>query len=180
MKLYIALALILIATHVYADNGSFLAGMATTVAIHESGHLIMATAQGTTVKIKGASITYVGNMSNAEHLRLATAGFQAQWLLTETLLEINKDKKLNDYERGIIAGHIAITAAYLTVLINHPEGDIRGIKNSTGMNNLTTAAIIALPAVLDYWQVFGNNCPKWVPLLSSGSKSIGVIAVWSY
>ncbi|MEI6520871.1 MAG: hypothetical protein WCO98_12655 [bacterium] len=164
----------------YADNGAFLAGMATTVAVHESGHLLTAASLGYKVKIKGASITYIGNMSDRDHLRLASAGFQTQWILTESIFCANENKKMSDYERGIIAGHIAITAAYLTILMNHPESDTRGIKDSAQINNLTTAAIIAVPAALDYWRVFGKNSPKWVPLVSSGCKYVGIAAVWSY
>jgi hypothetical protein len=163
-----------------ADNGAFLAGMATTVAVHETGHLLTAASLGYTVKIKGASITYIGNMPDRNHLQLASAGFQAQWILTESIFCANENKAMSDYERGIIAGHIAITAAYLTILMNHPESDTRGIKNSTHISNLTTATIIAIPAALDYWRVFGKNSPKWIPLVSTGVKSVGIAAVWSY
>ncbi len=165
MKSIIFAVLIILSITANADNGSFLAGMATTVVVHETGHLITAASLGYKVKINGASITYLGNMPDRDHLRLASAGFQAQWLLTEAVMNANEGKQMNDYERGIIAGHIAITAVYLTVLMNHPESDMRGIKDSAHINNLTTAAIIAVPAALDYWHVFGKNSPKWVPLV---------------
>ena len=39
--------------------------------------------------------------------------------------------------------------------------------------------MMAVPAVLDAWRLFGNDVPEWVPALSVMSKGIGAAWIWS-
>ena len=117
MKLFfLATIFFIVISTANADNSAFLAGMATTVAVHESGHLLTAASLGYTVKIKGASITYIGNMPDRNHLQLASAGFQAQWILTESIFCANENKAMSDY-----AGKIPVLWAYANISVSTPN-----------------------------------------------------------
>lgn len=161
---------------------TFLTGIATGIAIHEFSHLAVATSRGLDVKWQGASITYVGELSPRDHLLAASAGFQGQWVASEYLLQRAEaaDAPLSPFAAGIVCGHLLTTAAYLTFLKDHPNGDLTGIAAETDLSTDTLAAYVAVPALCDYWRLTGRNVPPWVPALSFSTKSIGIGLAWSF
>jgi hypothetical protein len=133
----------------------------------------------------GLTIIYPGAiMTDAERLQVSSAGFQAQWLVSELALRYRKDRKLTDfsdsYNAGLVGAHLAITAAYMTVLRNHEDGDLQGMSEATGISNDKLAVFVAIPALLDTWRLFGKNVPEWVPSLSVATKGIGVAMIWTF
>lgn len=163
---------------------SFFAGVAVGIGVHELGHITVASANGYGVRITQMSITYTGDpMTSKTHLEIASAGIQAQWLLSEGLLrehEAHPAKAMPSFQAGMVMSHILISAAYLTVLRNNPYGDLRGISDSTGVSTQQLALWLAVPAALDYWRLTARHVPAWVPQLSLGIKCVGIAKVWTF
>ncbi|HOF87700.1 MAG TPA: hypothetical protein PLZ36_06295 [Armatimonadota bacterium] len=162
----------------------FLEGVLAGIVAHEIGHGLVATAKGYDLGVRGLSIVYPdAAMSRSDHLELASAGIQAQWLLSEAILrgyEAHPAEALSQYRAGMVMSHIAITAAYLTFLKDHPDGDLVGMAEATGLSTDTLAAAVLLPAVLDYWRLTGKDVPRWVPAVSAGYKGAGLAVIWAY
>lgn len=169
----------------YEDWGEFSLGFLSGILTHELGHYIVALSKGYKVSHDGLSIVYPGAiLSDSNRLKLASAGFQAQWLLSEALLrdKYGKEMKepLGNFSTGAISSHLGISLAYLTILKNHKQGDIAGIAASTGLTNTQASLIFAIPAVLDAWRLFGTEVPDWVPQVSLLTKGVGIVRIWSY
>lgn len=165
--------------------GKFALGVASGVVAHEFGHFVVATSKGYKVGNDGFSLVYPGAaFTDSDHLQVASAGFQTQWLLSELILhDSNRNEQKEppgDFGAGIVCAHLAITAAYLFYLKDHYQGDIVGIAEATGYSNNQIALALAIPGVLDAWRLFGNQVPDWVPQLSVASKSLGMAWVWTY
>ena len=137
-------------------------------------------AYGYSIQHDGLSITYSPATfhSRNEHLRVASAGFQGQWLASEAAFAIGgSDSYL---AKGIICGHLATTLAYAVVLRKHSQGDTVGIAKSSGLNVNQVTALVSLPALLDTWRLFGQDVPRWVPGLSFALKGAGISAAWMF
>ena len=161
------------------DWMKFTSGMATCIAVHELSHVLVALESGYTIHHDGLSITYSPEIrSRANHLRIASAGLQGQWIASEAAFAAGG--KEGNFTSGIISGHLAITLAYIVVLRNHPEGDTVGIASASGLNVNQVVSLAVLPAILDAWRLFGNEVPRWVPVLSLALKGAEVSWVWTF
>ena len=166
-------------------QGAFYLGLLTGLAGHELSHFAVAEAEGTSAEFDGITIVYTNeDLSDQEKLRVSSAGFQAQWLISETALRYRSHHTLTDkgdnFNAGLVWAHLGITAAYLTVLKNHEDGDIEGMSQATGISRNGLALMVAIPAALDAWRLMGSDVPNWVPIISMGSKSLGIAAVWKF
>ncbi len=164
---------------------SVAAGVATTIAIHELGHLAVAATENVDAEFNGLSIVYPeDDLSDRSHLRLASAGYQSQWLASEYAFhQLDKtpdSAKQRAFYQGMVLGHIGITAAYLTFLKNHDQGDSLGISEASSLSTDQVALSLAIPAALDSWRLFGTSPPRWVPMVSKSSKLAGVALVWTF
>ncbi len=182
---------LLLSNHVLAESytenwKSFIAGGFATILVHELGHMAVAEIHDVDFEYDGVTIVYPQqNFTSSEHLRIASAGFQTQWIASEfALRKLAKpdpmSRKARSFTRGIVAGHVAITVAYLTFLKNHNDGDIQGMSQATGVSNNELALIVAIPAVLDSWRLTAKDVPAWVPKLSVAFKGLGISAIWTY
>jgi hypothetical protein len=171
------------------DTGSrweqFAFGFASGIVGHEAGHMLVATSKGYQVSHDGLSITYPGaKMSPASHLQLASAGFQTQWVLSELVLRDQNGrehkKPPSDFGAGVVSSYLGVSLAYLTFLKNQQTGDVYGMSNATGLSRDRIALMLAIPAVLDTWRLFGNDVPEWVPVVSVMSKGVGAAWIWTY
>ncbi len=165
--------------------GAFLAGFFSGCAAHELGHIAVAGALGYDAEFDGVTLVYPeARMTDAEHLQVASGGFQAQWLVSEAALRYREKAGMSDfgdsYSAGLVFSHLAISVAYLTVLKDHEDGDIEGMSEATGLSNDQLAGLIAIPALLDCWRLFDRDVPDWVPAVSVGSKAVGLAAVWTW
>ena len=111
--------------------GAFLAGFLSGYAAHELGHILVAESMGFDADFDGVTLVYPeAQMSDAEHLQVASAGFQAQWLVAETALRYRQKLQMSEfgdsYNAGLVFSHLAISAAYLTILKDHKDGDVSG------------------------------------------------------
>ncbi len=166
-------------------TGAFLLGFASGYLAHEAGHVLVATAKGYDVELDGVTIIYPdAQMSDSDRLQISSAGFQAQWLATEAAFLYRDKKELSptsdNFTAGVIGSHLAITTAYLTVLRDHQDGDTYAMAGATDLSTGQIAALLAVPAILDTWRLFGNDVPQWVPALSVSAKGAGFVAIWTY
>ena len=187
-RIQLFLLLILSPPHVTADlSGTLTSGWISVGALgmlltHEAGHMGVATAMGIDADIDDFTVVYPGeNLTPRQQLRIASAGFQTQWLLSEVAFKYLNDGEIarRSLAAGAIITHLGISAAYLTFLKDHEDGDIMGIANALGENKDAVAALVAFPALLDTWRLLGKP-PGWVPSLSAASKGLMVAWVWSW
>ncbi len=162
-----------------------LLGFSGTVAIHELGHIGVATATGTNFEFEGLSIVYPDpDLSDSDRLRLASAGFQTQWLTAEiafrTLGRRDPPPRARHIAAGAVLGHLGITLIYMTLLKHHDDGDVEGMAAATGLSNSQVALALAVPATLDAYRLFAGRVPGWVPKASIASKGLGVTAIWTF
>jgi hypothetical protein len=161
------------------DVTSFLLGFVGGIAIHELGHVTVATAKGYKTHNDGLSLVYSPEFSShRDRLRISTAGFQTQWLTTETAFYYRA--KAPDLTLGLITSHLAITAAYLAVLKNHPRSDTFGASQASGLSTDQIILIATVPALLDGWRLFDSEVPSWVAPLSIAYKAGCLTAIWTY
>lgn len=169
----------------HTELSRFALGFAGGIVAHELGHYVVATSKGYKVGTDGLSIVYPGAaFTDAEHLQIASAGFQTQWLLAELILRDSNGNESNappsDFGAGVVCAHLGITLAYLVYLKNHPQGDITGMAEATGRSSNQLALALAVPGALDAWRLFGNQVPAWVPQLSVLGKGLGMAWIWAY
>lgn len=163
--------------------GMFVLGLASGYGAHELGHYVVATSKGYKVSHDGLSIDYPGaKFTDAEHLQVASAGFQTQWLMAELALRDRdgKESKPGNFGAGVVCAHVGITLAYQTILKNNKQGDVAGMAEATRHSNDSIALALAIPGALDAWRLFGNQVPEWVPQLSLLSKGLGIAWIWTY
>jgi len=168
-----------------SELGRFSLGFASGLVGHELGHYVVATSKGYNVGHDGLSIVYPGAVfTPADHLQVASAGFQVQWVMAEFALRDSHGKELKEppgnFGAGVVCAHLAITSAYLVYLKDHPQGDIVGMAQATGYSNDRIAMALAIPGALDAWRLFGKQVPEWVPQLSVLSKGVGMAWIWTY
>jgi hypothetical protein len=80
----------------------------------------------------------------------------------------------------VVCSYLGVSLAYLTFLKNQDQGDVNGMSHATGLSRDRIALMMAVPAVLDAWRLFGDDVPVWVPTLSVMSKGIGATWIWTY
>ncbi len=165
--------------------GMTLAGVATSIAVHELGHFVVAEIEGVDAHFDEVTVRYNGlDGTERQRLLLSSAGFQAQWLLSEYAFykldqpDICRQKKA--LNMGFVLGQVAISAAYLSVLRDHEDGDVEGVVDASGLSSGEMLTILAVPALLDSWRLFDDNAPKWASWVSKGVKAVGISAVWTF
>jgi len=165
--------------------GQFAFGFASGIVGHEAGHMLVATSKGYQVSHDGLSIVYPGaKMSPASHLQLASAGFQSQWVMSELELRDQSGhehkRPPSDFGAGVVCSYLGVSLAYLTFLKNQQTGDVYGMSDATGYSRGRIGLMLAIPAVLDTWRLFGDDVPQWVPVVSVMSKGVGAAWIWTY
>ncbi len=162
-----------------------MAGMSVGWAVHEAGHFVVAASQGGHAHFDGVTITYPhAGFSPRQRLRTASAGFQFQWLVSEAVL-LPREARLTDhpvsaFEGGVVSAHLAISATYLAGLYRHPESDVSGISAGSGVPPGQVVVLLAVPALIDGWRLFGRSTPGWLPTLSLSIKGSMVGWVWQF
>jgi hypothetical protein len=163
----------------------FVLGFASGIVAHEAGHVFVATTKGYSVSHDGLSLVYPGaKLTPAAQLQLASAGFQTQWALSEFVLRDRNGhehvRPPGDFGAGVVCSYLGVSFAYLTFLKNQYQGDVYGMSQASGYSRDRISLMLAVPAVLDTWRLFGNDVPGWVPALSVMSKGLGAAWIWSY
>lgn len=171
-------------THPIAWDSSFWTGFAGGIITHELGHVTMASSVGQSSRLQSGSVVYPNSSFSAkEALRVSTAGFQTQWLLSEwAFYELeNPEETVWDEQHyaGLITAHITISLAYLAGLKEQPTSDIYNAAAVSGRsrNQLMVAALA--PTLLDAYRLWGD-APAWVDKLSIGLKAGEIGLIWTF
>ncbi len=152
---------------------------------HELGHLTMATAYGSKARLHAGSIVYPGNnFSEQELLRVSTAGFQAQWLLSEwAFYELDQaENALLDRQHyiGLISSHLAISFVYMAGLKDHPNSDIYAASTLTKRSRTDLALMALIPAAIDSYRLFGSDVPAWLDYAAISIKVGEIGLIWKF
>ena len=148
---------------------------------HEIGHFAVAESMNIKAEFDGVTVVYPNSsLTSRQRLRVASAGFQSQWFLSELAFHYldKPDVEQHSVATGAVLAHIAITTAYLTFLKNNEDGDVAGMAAALGKSRSNVALTLALPALLDAWRLFGEP-PDWIPHLSRTSKGLGMVWIWN-
>ncbi len=170
--------------HPITWDSSFWVGFAGGIITHELGHVAMAASLGQSSRLESGSVVYPSSSFSAkEALRVSTAGFQTQWLLSEwAFYELGNPKETfldEQHYVGLITAHITISLAYLAGLKEQPTSDIYNAAAvlSRSRNQLMAAALA--PALLDAYRLWGD-APAWVDKLSIGLKAGEIGLIWTF
>ena len=141
------------------DTTDLLLGGVGVLLGHELGHLVLS--QTKDIEFDGVAIVYSQSvLTPQEKLRVASAGFQIHWLLSELAfdqLQKPSTGRSRDLAAGAILGHLAIT--YLTFLRDDAYGDVTAMAEATGHSLNQIVKFLALPAVPDTWRLWGDPPP---------------------
>jgi len=163
------------------DLRSLAIGAMGMIVGHEISHFAVAESMNIKAEYDGVTVVYPNSiLTPKQQLRVASAGFQSQWILSELAFHYldKPDVGQHSVATGAVLAHIAITTAYLTFLKNNKDGDVFGIANALGKSRNNVALTLAFPALLDTWRLFGEP-PDWVPHLARIGKGSGVAWVWN-
>ena len=159
---------------------SFLGGALTTLAVHEGSHYFLAKQYGFDVDLSGLSIVYPDwNPSPQQKMRIASAGFQGQWIASELAFAKLEKKEHDAFYQGIVAGHIAISFVY-SVLKEDDTSDIYAISSVSDLSRNQVLALLLVPASIDAARLWMEAPPKWLRNVSIASKGLGIAAIWKF
>jgi len=166
------------------SDTDFWEGAVAGLLFHELGHTVVGMVYGGNPKLSNGSIVYPNShFSRKASMRVSSAGFQAQWLLSELSFAAlkNDDEWLNRrHYQGMIAMHIAISTAYLIRLKDMPTSDIYAASQASQLSRKQLAWVTFLPAALDAYRLMGEDLPDWVGHLSLSIKAAEVGYIWTF
>ncbi|MDQ6973785.1 MAG: hypothetical protein Q9M10_02785 [Mariprofundaceae bacterium] len=162
----------------------FWEGAAGGLLFHELGHIVVGMTYGGSPQLNRGSIVYPNHsFTRQASMRVSSAGFQAQWLLSELSFATLKDNdgmfSPRSYQ-GAIAMHLAISTAYLIRLKDMPTSDIYAASKTSHVSRNQLAWAVFLPAALDAYRLMGNDVPAWVAHLSMGIKGVEFGYIWQF
>lgn len=136
--------------------GRFALGAASSIALHELGHVLTAYALGArpSFGFDGARPTvYSGIVERREPRKqflFSSAGLNAQLLLDEAILDV-PHRRGGAFERGLLAGGLGTVAFYVTLGRNAPVSDVTRMAATSsltrGQVSLIYGGVSALHAV---------------------------------
>jgi len=164
----------------------FLAGGATGLAVHESGHVGTGALFGAHPNTK--SINYAGipffavthePVSRKKEFVISSAGLWMQhagseWILTR---QPNIRRERAPFLKGVLVFNTATSAVYATAAfgkLGPPERDTLGMAASLGQHGWREPAVgvfILAPAALDVYRYFQPD-QKWAAWASRGTKAV--------
>jgi hypothetical protein len=163
--------------------GHFLAGSATGLATHESGHLLLdvlfdADPGIGKVDFHGIpffAITHRSGLSPRREFLISSAGFWVQHAETEWLLtrRPNLRHERAPFAKGVFAFDVLTSMAYAGAALARTgpsERDTRAMSASSRVDERWIGALVLAPAVLDTWRYFHPGS-KWT---ARGSRAVKI------
>jgi len=169
---------------------TFLAGGATGLVAHESGHLLFDAIFGAHAGVKGVSfhgipffaITHDSGLPARQEFVIDSAGFWEQEGTNEWIL--SKRPNLRDesapFTKGVVAFNVLASFAYAGAAFARTgpaERDTRGMADALGWKEPYVGLLILTPAVLDMVRYYHPDA-KWAVWGSRGAKIFGVVLVF--
>jgi hypothetical protein len=133
-------------------------GAATSILIHEAGHVGASIASGAHPSFgfdKGRPTIYSGIDSNRYPRRqfwFSSAGLNVQTVLDEAILDIPHDRG-SAFERGLLGGGIGTTVFYLTIGRTGSVSDVDFMSHTGVMNKTQVTLLYGSIAALQTWRV---------------------------
>jgi hypothetical protein len=163
----------------------FLAGGATGLALHESGHVIADAAFGEKPGLKKVdfhgipffAITHRSGLPRRQEFTISSAGFWMQHAENEWLL--SRSPPLRDrgpFPKGLFTFNVVTSAVYAGAAFAKTgpvERDTRGMAESARVDERWIGALLLAPAALDAWRYFHPDA-KWAAWSSRGVK-VGMV-----
>jgi hypothetical protein len=167
----------------------FLAGAATGLVVHESGHVLFSAAFGANPRVRGIkygplpffAIVHDG-VTRRQEFVISSAGFWMQHAGSEWLL--SERPRLRDerapFLKGLLAFNLAASAVYATAGLGRfgpPERDTRGMAVSLGDDGVPEPVVGLLvlgPAVLDGYRYLQPDA-SWAKWASRSVKIAMVV-----
>jgi hypothetical protein len=168
---------------------TFLAGGATGLAAHESGHLLFDAIFGAHATIKGVSfhgvpffaITHDSGLPARQEFVIDSAGFWVQEGTNEWILSKRPDLRHESapFTKGVVAFNVLASFAYAGAAFARTgpyERDTRGMADSLGWKEPYVGLLILAPAVLDMVRYYHPEA-RWAAWGSRGAKIFSVVLV---
>ena len=172
--------------HPAASFAKFLAGGATGLVAHESGHLLFdgifdAHAYVKKVSFHGIpffAITHDANLTPRQEFVIDSAGFWVQHAGSEIILSTrpNLRNEHGPFLKGMLAFNVLASVAYAGAAIARTgplERDTRGMADALRWKEPYVGILLLVPAVLDTVRYFHPDA-KWAAWGSRGTK-IGMV-----
>jgi hypothetical protein len=166
----------------------FLAGAATGLAVHESGHVVFGAAFGAHPRVRGIRFGpfpffAIGHdpVSRGREFVISSAGLWLQNAGEEWLLSARphlRDERA-PWLKGLLAFDLATSAVYAIAAVGRfgpPERDTRGMAVSLGHHGAPeplVGAVVLAPAVLDGYRYLRPDA-VWAVWASRGAK-VGLV-----
>ena len=159
----------------------FLAGGATGLALHESGHLVADAAFGEKPGLKKVdfhgipffAITHRSGLPRRKEFTISSAGFWMQHAENEWLLSGPRPpRSRGPFAKGVLTFNVLTSVAYAGAAFARTgpgERDTRGIAESARVDERWIGALLLAPAALDAWRYFHRGS-KWAAWSSRGVK----------
>jgi len=165
------------------QHPAFWEGAVGALLVHELGHVFVGHAYGAHPQLNRGSIVYpYASFSATQSVRVSSAGFQAQWLLSElAFADVTSEHPTHPHlAQGAIAMHLAISTAYLIRLKDMPTSDLYALSQTTQQSRNSLAWWVSMPAILDAYRLWARDVPAWLPYLSMGMKATEISYIWRY
>ncbi len=136
-------------------------GVATSILIHEAGHIGAAISTGAHPSFgfdKGRPTVYSGIDSNRYPRRqfwFSSAGLDIQTLLDEAILDIPHNRG-SAFERGLLGGGIGTTVFYLTIGRTGSVSDVDFMSHTGIMTKTQVTLLYGSIAALHTWRISRN------------------------
>jgi hypothetical protein len=164
------------------DAGEFFKGAALGFVGHETGHLIANLAVGSDPYLKRVDFAFIPFftiqpdhlLTPREHYITASAGFGAQFLVNEWLLEKHPNLAHEDEPllKGLAAFNFWLGVGYAVDGFAHygpDERDTKGMADALGWSEAAVGALVLAPTLLDAYRYRHPDC-RWARDVSRGLK----------
>lgn len=140
----------------------FAAGFATSILVHEAGHIGSAMAFGgrPSFGLDRARPTVFANMpataSARQHFVFSSAGLTLQSLVDELILDVPHNRGAA-FERGVLAGGIGTTLFYITLGRTGRVSDVQTMSLASGLSKTQISAIYGGVAAMHMIRIARNG-----------------------
>jgi len=182
-----------------SDIGWLIAGGAAGFVLHESAHVLVAESfnlhphVGTRSKpvpfivIRYDLITFKDSSGETHYLdrngtpisdgaqkkfAIASAGINSQNLTSELILTLDPNirEERRPFLKGVLAFDILTSMGYAVFGRLDPDGDLKGMSDASGINNVAIAGLVFLPAAIDLYRYYYPDS-VWAPWAARGAKA---------
>jgi hypothetical protein len=167
----------------WAGNpGKFFEGAFSALSGHETGHLIANLAQGSSPYTKPVhygpipffTIEPGRHLNPHEHYITASAGFNAQHIINECILQAHPNLRGEDrpYLKGVVTFNFWLTMGYAATAFagtGPSERDTKGMADALGCSEKWIGVMILAPTVLDKYR-YDHPEAKWAKTASWATK----------